>query len=82
MRIRRPVKLNSGRSSALNTDGAETFSWRATVQPSKTQNGGYKVKRKGSILSATEQKQKVDIAYRVMTEALQKNFLISVRPIV
>jgi hypothetical protein len=42
-------------------------------QPSETQYGGYKVKRSVPKLSAQEQKQKEDIANRIMAETMRKN---------
>jgi len=41
-------------------------------QPSETQYGGYKVKRSVPKLSATEQKQKEDIANRIMAETMRR----------
>ena len=43
-----------------------------TPQPSETQYGGYKVKRSIPKLSAQEQKQKEDIANRIMAEAMRR----------
>jgi hypothetical protein len=43
-----------------------------TSQPSETQYGGYKVKRSIPKLSAQEQKQKEDIANRVMAETMRR----------
>jgi hypothetical protein len=44
----------------------------STPQPSETQYGGYKVKRSIPKLSAQEQKQKEDIANRIMAEAIRR----------
>jgi hypothetical protein len=41
-------------------------------QPTETQYGGYKVKRSVPKLSAPEQKQKEDIANRIMAEAMRR----------
>ena len=41
-------------------------------QPTETQYGGYKVKRSVLKLSAPEQKQKEDIANRIMAEAMRR----------
>jgi hypothetical protein len=41
-------------------------------QPSETQYGGYKVKRSVPKLSAQEQKQKEDIANRIMAETMRR----------
>jgi len=41
-------------------------------QPSETQFGGYKVKRSIPKLSPQEQKQKEDIANRIMAEAMRR----------
>jgi hypothetical protein len=43
-----------------------------TPQPTETQYGGYKVKRSIPKLSAQEQKQKEDIANRIMAEAMRR----------
>ena len=43
-----------------------------TAPPSETQYGGYKVKRSVPKLSAPEQKQKEDIANRIMAEAMRR----------
>jgi len=43
-----------------------------TPQPSETQYGGYRVKRSIPKLSAQEQKQKEDIANRIMAEAMRR----------
>ena len=43
-----------------------------TPPPSETQYGGYKVKRSIPKLSAQEQKQKEDIANRIMAEAMRR----------
>jgi hypothetical protein len=43
-----------------------------TPQPSQTQYGGYKVKRSIPKLSAQEQKQKEDIANRIMAETMRR----------
>jgi hypothetical protein len=42
------------------------------AQPTETQYGGYKVKRSIPKLSAQEQKQKEDIANRIMAEAMRR----------
>jgi hypothetical protein len=43
-----------------------------TPQPSETEYAGYKVKRSVPKLSAEEQKQKEDIANRIMIEAMHR----------